>query len=165
MEQLGIEPKLLLAQIINFTIIIVVLSKLLYKPILAMLEKRKKAIEQGLMLTEKMKAEEAKTKQKEDKILDEARKEARGILEEAKKQGKAAEKDIVEEAHKQASEIIAKAHADIARSREDMEKGVRKEAITLAAAMAKRLLAGTLTEKDQHKMIAGQLKELESIKG
>lgn len=165
MEQLGIEPKLLLAQIINFSIIIFVLTRLLYKPILGMLEKRKKAIEEGLALTEKMKAEEAKLKQKEEKILEEARRQAHIILEEAKKQGKAAEKDIVTEAHKESSEIIAKAHADIARAREGMEKDVRKEAVTLAAAMAKRLLANVLSEKDQHAMLADHLKELESVKG
>ena len=42
MEKLGIEPQLLLAQLVNFGIIIFVLSKFLYKPILDMLEKRKK---------------------------------------------------------------------------------------------------------------------------
>ncbi len=165
MEQLGIEPKLLLAQIINFSIIIFVLSKLLYKPILGMLEKRKKAIEEGLALTEKMKAEEAKVKQKEEKILEEARRQAHVILEEAKKQGKAAEKDIVEAAHKEAADIIAKAHADIARAREGMEKDVRKEAVLLAAAMAKRLMTNVLSVHDQHNILAEHLKELESAKG
>lgn len=165
MEQLGIEPKLLFAQIINFTIIVFVLSKLLYKPILGMLEKRKKTIEEGLALTEKMKAEEAKLKQRGEKILDEARKEARGILEEAKKQGKSAEKDIIAEAHEQAADVIAKGKADISRDREGMEKGVREQAVILATAMAKRLLVGVLSEKDQHTMVAEQLKELESVKG
>lgn len=165
MEQLGIEPKLLFAQIINFSIIIFVLSKLLYKPILAMLEKRKKAIEEGLAITEKMKIEEAKLKQKGDRILEEARREARVILDEAKKQGKTEEKGIIEEAHKQASEIIAKSHTDIARAREGMERTVKKEAVTLAAAMAKRLMTNVLSEKDQHAMLAAHLKELESVKG
>lgn len=47
MEQLGIEPQLLLAQLVNFLIILFVLSKLLYKPILGMIEKRKKEIAEG----------------------------------------------------------------------------------------------------------------------
>jgi len=58
MEKLGIEPSLLLAQIINFAIIVVVLSKLLYKPILSMLEKRKREIEESLRLTDKLRADE-----------------------------------------------------------------------------------------------------------
>ena len=44
MEKLGIEPVLLAAQIVNFLVILVVLQKLLYKPILGMLEKRKREI-------------------------------------------------------------------------------------------------------------------------
>ena len=86
MEQLGIEPKLLLAQIVNFLIIAFVLTKLLYKPILAMLEKRKKEIAQGLELTEKMRLAEEKYKEKEEKLLSEARREARTIVEAAEKE-------------------------------------------------------------------------------
>jgi len=54
MEKLGIEPTLLLAQILNFLIIAFVLTKILYKPILQLLDKRKKTIEEGLRLTQKM---------------------------------------------------------------------------------------------------------------
>ncbi len=164
MEQLGIEPTLLFAQIINFTIIIFVLSKLLYKPILGVLEKRRKQIEEGLAMAEKMKEEEAKLKQKGERVLEDARKEGRGILEEAKKQGKMAEKDIIAEAHVQAADIITKGKAEVVRARQDMEKGVREQAVLLASAMAKRLLAGILSEKDQHQLIDKQVQSLMKAK-
>ena len=54
MEKLGIEPILLLTQVINFTILVVVLTKFLYKPILKMLDERKKKIEEGLTLSREM---------------------------------------------------------------------------------------------------------------
>ena len=102
MEKLGIEPSLLLAQIINFSIIVVVLTKFLYKPILAMLAKRKKEIEEGLLITERLRLEEEKLGARREKLLNEARKEARVILEDAKMQGKDLEKEIVAAAHKEA---------------------------------------------------------------
>lgn len=165
MEQLGIEPKLLFAQIVNFTIIIFVLTKLLYKPILGMLEKRKKEIEAGLLMSEKMKKEEERLREKQEKMLDQTRKEARVILEEAQKQGGVEEKRIVGEAHEQAEEIIRKGKAQVERLHDEMQKDVTKEAVTLAVAMSKRLMGNIFSEKDQHRLITEHLKQLESMKG
>lgn len=161
MEKLGIEPSLLLAQIINFSIIVVVLTKFLYKPILAMLAKRKKEIEEGLAITERLRIEEEKLDVRKEKLLNEARKEARVILEDAKMQGKDLEKEIVAGAHKEAQEIIEKAKREATATHESLSGNIRKEAVLLAAAMARRLIGGVLSPADQHKLIAKHLKELQ----
>jgi len=160
MDKLGIEPKLLIAQIINFLIIVIVLSKLLYKPILNMLAKRKKEIEDGLKLTEKMREEEEKFKEKKQKMLETTRGEAAAILEEARKQAKEEEKDIIASAHKEAGAIIVKGKAEVGRQRVEMEKGVTKSAIELAVSMSERLLTGVLSNEDKHKLISKHVKEL-----
>src|SRR3990167_64926 len=163
MEQLGIEPSLLLAQVVNFLIIVFVLSKVLYKPIIDMIDKRKREIEEGLTLTQKMREEEEKMQAKKVKLLEETRKEGRVVIEEAKKQAKEVEKDLVAQAQKQAEEIVAKGKADVERLHESMQKDVRKEAIDLAIRMTKRLLASVLSAKDQHALIEKHVKELESV--
>ena len=84
MDKLGIEPSLLLAQIVNFLVILVLLNKLLYKPILTMLEKRKKEIEDTVKITERLKKDEARMEEKHEKVLTKAREEASSIIEEAK---------------------------------------------------------------------------------
>jgi len=164
MDKLGIQPTLLIAQIVNFAIIVFVLTKLLYKPILEMLEKRKKEIAEGLRLTEKMREEEEKMEQKKQKLLVTARKEGQEIIEEARKQAKEEEKEIIAEAHKEAEAIIAKGKVDIDTMRTEMEKGVRDSAIDLAVAMTKRLLTNILSNDDKHKLIAKHVKDLESMK-
>jgi F-type H+-transporting ATPase subunit b len=164
MEQLGIEPSLLLAQLVNFSIIIFVLSKLLYKPILAMLEKRKHEIEEGLALTEKMRMAEEKMRDKQDKMLETARKDARDLVEQAKKDAQETEKQIVAEAHKGAEAIIEKAKSESQNQHELMLKDVRKEAIDLAVAMTKRLTTSVLSDTDQHRLLGKQLKELEDLR-
>lgn len=161
MEKLGIEPSLLLAQIINFSIIVVVLTKFLYKPILAMLAKRKKEIEEGLAITERLRLEEEKFGVRREKLFNEARKEARVILEDAKTQGKDLEKEIVAGAHKEAQEIIEKAKREALATHESLSGNIRKEAVLLAASMARRLIGGVLSPADQHKLIAKHLKELQ----
>ena len=163
MEQLGIEPQLLLAQLINFLIIFFVLSKLLYKPILGMIEKRKKEIAEGLALTEKMRLAQEKQKEKEEKLLADARREARHIVEVGEKEGEEAKKDIIAAAHKEAEGIVAKGREDVAGLRAQMEKDVRNAAVTLASAMTKRLVSSVLSSADQHKLLSKQLKDLEKV--
>ena len=163
MDQLGIEPNLLLAQIVNFLIIFFVLSKLLYKPILGMLEKRKKEITAGLELTEKLRTEEEKLNVRKEKVLEEARKDARAIVEAGKKEGDAQAKEIVEAAHTSALAVMEKGKDDVAALRLDMEKDVRRAAVDIASAMTKQLLAQILTPVDQHKLIQKHLKELEKV--
>lgn len=164
MEQLGIEPQLLLAQIINFLIILFVLSKLLYKPIIGMIEKRKKEIAEGLALTEKMRIAEEKLKEKEERLLTEARREARNIVEEGEKEGEEARKDIIARARSEADEIVVKGREDVDSLREKMEKDVRHAALELAAAMTRRLIASVFSSAEQHRLITKQLKELEKVK-
>jgi F-type H+-transporting ATPase subunit b len=163
MEQLGIEPKLLLAQIVNFLIIVFVLTKVLYKPVLAMLEKRRKEIAEGLAISERMHREEEKFQEKKAAMLDVARKEAKALIEEAKKRATDVEKDLVEKAHKQASEIVEKGKIEVARERTSMEKSLRTESINLAVVMAQKLLHGILSEDMQHKLVSTHLKDLDKV--
>jgi len=164
MEKLGIEPQLLLAQIVNFLIIFFVLSKLLYKPILGMIEKRKKEIAEGLALTEKMRIAGEKQKEKEEKLLSEARREARNLVEAAEVEAEAAKKDILAAAAKEAAATVAKGKADADALKALMEKDVRRAAVELATAMTGQLVSSVLSSADQHKLLGKQLKELANTK-
>ncbi len=164
MEKLGIEPSLLLAQIINFSIIVIVLTKLLYGPILSMLEKRKQEIEEGLKITQRMRLEEEKLGVRKEKLLADARREARVILDEAKKQAEEVKHDILAQAHKESLEIIEKSKRDVAAQHEALSSDIQKEAIELAGAMAKRLVSSVLSASDQHTLISKHLAELSKHK-
>lgn len=161
MDKLGIEPKLLAAQVVNFLVIIFVLQKLLYKPILDMIEKRKKEIAEGLSLTEKMRAEEEKLKEKQDKAMARAREDALEVIEDAKKQAKEVEKELLADAHTQAAAVLARAKAEAEEMHKAAKADIRKEAVDLAVVMAKRLLSESLGAKEQHALIAKRIKALD----
>jgi F-type H+-transporting ATPase subunit b len=163
MDKLGIETKLILAQLVNFTIIMIVLNKLLYKPILSMLEKRKKKIQEGLALTEQMKVEEEKMEVKKNKMIAETKKEATVLIEEAKGHAKNEATQILEAAHKEADEIIEKGKVQAAEQKLLMKKEVQQEAIVLATGMAKRLLSSVMTQEVQHTVLKKHIKELQEI--
>ena len=58
----------------------------------------------------------------------------------------------------------AKGKADVVSARADMEKSMEKSAIDLAVSISERLLTGVLSADDKHKLIAKQVKALESVK-
>jgi F-type H+-transporting ATPase subunit b len=161
MEALGIEPIYLFAQIVNFAIIFFVLRKFLYKPVMTMLDNRRKEIEDGLDLAKKMETEETRLKDKETQMTADAKKQAKAIIDDAKKQLDAQKKEIIAEAHEQAAEIIAKAKAQAAQTLKDTEAANRKTAVELASAMVLRLVPQIMSTDDHRKLIATHLKDLE----
>ncbi len=161
MDKLGIEPTLLAAQVVNFLIIIVVLQKLLYKPILTMLEKRRREIAEGVELTSKLREGEEKLKEKQEKALGQAREDALAIIEEAKKQAKEVEKELVAEAHTQAAAIITRAKLEAEETHKTAKNAIAAEAVDLAVVMAKRLLSSVMGPKEQHALISKRVKDLE----
>lgn len=164
MEKLGIDPILLLAQTINFGLIVLLLRKFLYKPILDLLEKRKKEIAEGIELTEKLRVEEEKYSAKKAKLLDTARAEAGAIISDAKQKAKEQANIINEQANSEASSLISKAKEDISQQKKAMELEMRSYAVNLAVSMAKRLLTVALTEKEVEKILDRHLEEIKSIR-
>ena len=102
MENIGIQPIYLIAQIINFGILVFILTKLLYKPILKMLDERKHRIEEQMILASKMKEEFENDEKKRQQILISAKEEAKKIIDVAKKTGKKEEAEIIQKAKNEA---------------------------------------------------------------
>jgi F-type H+-transporting ATPase subunit b len=161
MDKLGIEPKLFIAQLVNFGIIMFVLSRFLYKPILGMLEKRKKQIEEGLKLTEKMQQEAEKMEAKRAQIVEEAKKEGIALIEKAKLQAKEEAGTIITEARHEAEEVKAKAKTEVEEMKKAMEKQVQHDAVDVGVAIAKRLLTQVMTKETQHALLKKHIKSLE----
>lgn len=161
MKELGIDFYLLIAQIVNFGIIFFVLKKFLYKPIITMIDKRKKEIDESLEQARKIEHEEEKAKEKQDKLVSEAKKEARSIIDEAKKQGEEQKRQIVADAHKEAQAVVTKSKAQAETKAKALEEEMRSQAVDLAAAMVQKLLPEVLSDADHKKVIASQLKALE----
>ncbi len=160
MEQLGIEPIQLLTQVFNFTVMAVVLTYFLYKPILKALADRRKKIEEGLAYTEKAKTEAEKTETKRLEVIARAKEEAAIIVEEAKKSAKLVESEIIAKAHEEAKAIVAKGKSDIETERADMERKLKNEMIAIASAIAGKAISQSLTAKDHKAIIDRRIKAM-----
>ncbi|MCL4360059.1 F0F1 ATP synthase subunit B [Patescibacteria group bacterium] len=163
MEKLGIQPVQLFTQVINFLVMVIILAKFLYKPILKALDERRKKIEAGLRYAEETKAELEKSEKRRKDIVAEAKDEARHIIDEAKQSGKKLEAEIVEKAHKEAEQIIAKGKSEVELERSEMEKELRAGTISVASAMVESVLRGALDAKTQHAIIGKKLQALARV--
>lgn len=163
MDKLGIQPLQLLMQTINFVILAVVLTKVLYKPVLKSLEARRKKIAEGLEYAEKARLEAERGEKKRAEVLIRAKEEGRRIVEESKKAGKQREEEIVEKAHKEAADLLEKAKLDREAARVDMEKSVQKDSIELAAAMLERVIPQLLSSQAQKTLVDKKLQLLSKM--
>lgn len=161
MEKLGIELPLLLTQIVNFTILLLVLTKLLYKPILKGLKDRQKKIEDSLVFAEKTKQEEEKLKIRQQEMLKETREESKILLEMARKDAQKQKEEIIEEGKHEAAQLKVKMQKDVESRLEEERSFLVGQTVDIAAEMTKRLLADVLTSDEQHQVIHKQLQKLE----
>lgn len=164
MEKLGIEPIQLLAQIINFTIMLVILTKFLYKPVLKTLEERKKKIEEGVSNAEEMQKKLEEIEQRKTKVEGKAIEEAKKIIENAKKQAKKVEAEIIKEAEKKAKDIIARNKKELEVEREKMQTELKDQTIVIASAIAEKVLRQALDEENHKNVIDKKIKQLFKLK-
>lgn len=153
MEQLGIQPTQLLFQAVNFLLMVILLTKFLYNPILKALGNRRKKIEEGLLLTQKLQKEEEKLELKKQSILDKGRQDAKEIINEARSAGKKVEQEIIKKAESDAAEIVEKGRRDVHTLRLEMEKDVKEESIEIAQMIVERVLSDVLSEDNQKSII------------
>lgn len=165
MEKLGIELPLLLTQLINFTIIVFLLTKILYKPILKVLDERKKRIEEGLAFTDNAKKEQQNWEKKKNELTLTANDEARVIIEEARKEAKRAKEEILKEGKDEVLIMKNRFENEVKTRLQEQSAEIASYTIDIAAEMVKKLLPRLLDDKNQHKIIIQQLQQIEKTHG
>lgn len=108
LNQFGINPLLLAAQVVNFLILLFILKKFMYKPLLKVLDQRKKTIEDSLKNATEIEKRLNGITEKEEQALLRSAKEGEKIVREAGIQGA----QIIENANKTAEQILKKTVED-----------------------------------------------------
>ena len=125
-RQFGWEPRLFASQLVLFIIVALVLAKFAYKPLLAMLEMRKKQIVESLENAEKTRQELANAQVKAQEILTQASQQATKAIEEARAAAAKVQEVETQKAIAAAGDIIAKARqaseAELVRMKAELRK-------------------------------------------
>ncbi|OGO65312.1 MAG: ATP synthase F0 subunit B [Chloroflexi bacterium RBG_19FT_COMBO_47_9] len=153
MAKLGLNLGYLIFQILNFTILVILLYAWAYKPIINMMDKRKKKIAQGLEDARVASEARANAEQEAAKILTEAQNKANQVVRESTERAESAALEIRVAAEAEATKEREAALADLQVERERMLGDLRSQIAALAIAAAEKLVGESLDEKRQHSLI------------
>lgn len=153
MEKLGISLGYLLFQIFNFTIMCILLYAWAYKPILRMLDNRKKKIAQGLEDARIASEARANAEQEASRIIAEAQTNASQVVREATNRAEAAGREIRAIAEAEAAKEREAALADVQMERDRMLSDLRLQIPALAISAAQKLVGEALDDSRQHALI------------
>ena len=154
----------LLFQIINFGILVFFLKKFLYKPIITIVNQRNKKIEDSIKAAEDNLKEKAKIEEIKKQAIEEAEKEAVKIVERAKKEANKTSKNILDEAREEAEQEVDKKLAMLTEQLNEQERKITGKITDLVIKATSKVLKGSLTAKEQKKIIDLEIKQLKTIK-
>ncbi len=153
----------LLGQIINIVILVWLLNKFLYKPILKVIDDRNRQIKRGLELGKKNELERQKIEELQKQKIAEAEKKVMALIQQAKQEASLQSKEILAQAKKQAHEEVEKQRRLLVEEMEQARDEIRTEVADLVVKTSQRLLADVLDPKAQEKIIKSELESLKKV--
>jgi F-type H+-transporting ATPase subunit b len=153
MEKLGISLGYLLFQIFNFVVMCILLYAWAYKPILRMLDNRRKKIAQGLEDARVAGEARANAEQDAARLVAEAQNRANQLVREATDRAEALGREIRAAAEADAAKEREVALAEVQLERDHMLSDLRSQIAALAIAAAQKLVGEALDEQRQHTLL------------
>lgn len=150
---LTLEPGMLIWTFITFGLLLFVLKRFGWKPLLNALEKREERIHSDIKRAEHAREEAERMLAEHGKMMNAAELEARRIIDEARKASEKLKVDILATAHEQASQMTVQAKAEIQREKETALSQLRGEVADLAIMAAGRILQETLDDDRNRKIV------------
>lgn len=154
----------LIAQIINFAILLAILTKLAWKPLIQAIEDRKHKIESDLAGAEKEKTAAEQLRAEYQQQLAEARNQAQAIIEKATKLAEQTKEQILDEARAENARLLKAAQDQIAIERDRALAEMRSEVVNLSIAAASKIIGQNLDVTANAKLVADFIDKLDDQK-
>jgi F-type H+-transporting ATPase subunit b len=164
LAQLGIDPAVMLAQAVNFFFLLAILTFLVYKPVLKLLDERKQRIADAEENAKTIEEKLAKTEELTKAEMQKAQSAASKVLLAAQENAKTQEEKMINEAKEKVSKVVEEGRSIIAKERDDAAKKIQAEVSKIVILATEKLLSREVSEKDQDKFVAEALKEISSLK-
>lgn len=159
-QQFGINPILLLAQIVNFLIVLYILKRLLYKPVLETLKKRERTIKEGIEQAEEARIALERAAEKEREILKKAQNEAKKLLDETRAQRTELMAETEKLTKEQAESILKEARSQIVFETAEAERRLSAHISELAVTFLQKSITDLFSESDQELIMKNALKKI-----
>jgi F-type H+-transporting ATPase subunit b len=152
-EALGINYKILIAQFVNFAVLVFVLWRFAYKPVLKILEDRRKKVEGGVLKAQEAEEKLKQAKNQEDEILVKAKKEALKIVEQSKERAEVKYNEIIKKSKEDIGLIINEEKEKIRQEKAVVLEEIREEVADLITAGIRKFLEKKVDDQEDKKIV------------
>jgi F-type H+-transporting ATPase subunit b len=156
----GVDKAHFFSQVVSFIIVALLLQRFAYKPILEVLEQRRRRIAEGLANAERIKQELAKTEAARQEVLNEAHLQANRLIEEARTAAARVQEQETQKAIAAAEQIMAKAREAAAQDHARMLTDLKREIGHLVVDTTARVTGKVLTPEDQQRLVQETSRQL-----
>jgi F-type H+-transporting ATPase subunit b len=151
-QTFGVNWPHLIAQIISFSIVCAILYRLAYRPVLRMLDERRRQIAQGLANTKKINEELAAIEAERQKVISKAQLHANDLIAEAREVAKRVLEREAQHATANAEQIVHRAHEAAAQERARMLAELKHEVGRLVTRTSAAVVGRVLTPDDERRL-------------
>ena len=156
------DPGLYIWTIATFLILLALLAKFAWRPLLAALEQRQQTIRQSLDDARKAREELQRVQADAQRILNEARAQADSIVASTRADANRLREELREKAQAEASGMVKNAERQIELETARALQTIRQEAVELSVAVASKLLQRNITKDDNERLIDDTLRKLQA---
>jgi F-type H+-transporting ATPase subunit b len=164
MEIFEISPGLFIWSLITFLLLVGLLYKFAYNPLIRLQQARQDEIHQSIREAERLRDEAQELLANYKQQLSEAREEAATIVDRARKAGESTKAEVLEEARVQAEATLAKARQQIERDTNQALQKIREEVADLTVAATEKVARTGLSGDDQLRLIKEAINEIDLSK-
>ena len=161
LKPLGIDPALLAAYLINFVVLLFLLRMFLYKPVLTMLDERKRKIRESLAQADKVRQEAEVQRAEFQHELEDARKSSQEAATRIAQETEKMRASILDEARLEAEQIKEQARQQFELERQQVMTDLQRQVADLAVEITRKVIGKTVAvdEQAQRQLIRQFLQE------
>jgi F-type H+-transporting ATPase subunit b len=156
---LGINVPVLIAQVVNFAILLIILKAFIYKPVLKMLDERRAKIQEGLSAAERGREQAAEADRESQAQIDAARRQGQDIVAQSQQVAARIQEEARQQAQQQAEALLERARSEIQLERDAAILELRKEFADLTITAAEKVIGQSLDRSAHQRLIDQALAE------
>ena len=156
------DPGLVVWTILTFLILVALLARFAWRPLLQALERRQATIAQSLDDAQRARQELERLQRESTQIMAQARAEAESMLARSRSDAEALREELKQKARTEAAAIVKNAERQIQLETARAVQQIRHEAVDLSVAIASKILRRQVTREDNEALIQEALKQVES---
>lgn len=161
-EKFGIDIGVLIAQMVNFLVVLLILWKFAYKPILGLLRKRTETIEASLQNAEKIQKELTEATEMKVNIVRDAKREANQILTGAVSEAENTKRTLIEETQTALTRLKNDTEQELLERKNALVSDARAEIASIVVVATEKILKQRITPEESQQRVLESLSNLDS---